>query len=42
MTTERMNRRSRLVSLGRYALKGGGRPQELYTLDPFPEVGGCG
>jgi adenylate cyclase len=26
--------RGRLVSLGRYALKGVGRPQELYTLDP--------
>jgi hypothetical protein len=26
--------RARLVSLGRYALKGVGRPQELYTLDP--------
>jgi adenylate cyclase len=26
--------RSRLVSLGRYAMKGVGRPQELYTLDP--------
>jgi adenylate cyclase len=26
--------RARLVSLGRYALKGVARPQELYTLDP--------
>jgi adenylate cyclase len=26
--------RSRLVSLGRYAMKGVARPQELYTLDP--------
>jgi adenylate cyclase len=26
--------RSRLVSLGRYAMKGVGRPQELFTLDP--------
>lgn len=26
--------RSRLVSLGRYALKGVSKPQELYTLDP--------
>ncbi|HVE50527.1 MAG TPA: adenylate/guanylate cyclase domain-containing protein [Casimicrobiaceae bacterium] len=25
---------ARLVSLGRYAMKGVGRPQELYTLDP--------
>jgi adenylate cyclase len=29
--------RSRLVSVGRYALRGVGRPQELFTLDP---VGG--
>ena len=28
--------RSRLVSLGRYALKGVARPQELWTLDPPP------
>jgi adenylate cyclase len=27
-------RRPALVSLGRYALKGVGRPQELFTLDP--------
>jgi adenylate cyclase len=26
--------RSRLVSLGRYAMKGVSRPQELFTLDP--------
>jgi len=26
--------RSRLVSLGRYAMKGVGRPQELFTVDP--------
>jgi adenylate cyclase len=26
--------RSRLVSIGRYALRGVGRPQELFTLDP--------
>jgi len=26
--------RSRLVSLGRYALRGVARPQELFTLDP--------
>jgi adenylate cyclase len=26
--------RARLVSLGRYALRGVGRPQELFTLDP--------
>ena len=29
--------RSRLVSVGRYALRGVGRPQELFTLDP--EIG---
>ena len=31
--------RSLLVSLGRYAMKGVARPQELFTLDPagFPE-----
>jgi adenylate cyclase len=28
------NRRAELVSLGRYALKGVGNPQELFTLDP--------
>lgn len=28
------NRRAELVSLGRYALRGVGRPQELFTLDP--------
>ncbi len=28
------NRRTELVSLGRYALKGVARPQELFTLDP--------
>ena len=27
-------RASRLVSLGRYAMKGVARPQELFTLDP--------
>jgi adenylate cyclase len=26
--------RRRLVSVGRYALRGVQRPQELYTLDP--------
>jgi adenylate cyclase len=26
--------RKRLVSVGRYALRGVGRPQELFTLDP--------
>jgi adenylate cyclase len=26
--------RSRLVSVGRYALRGVGRPQELFTLEP--------
>jgi adenylate cyclase len=26
--------RARLVSLGRYAMKGVARPQEMYTLDP--------
>ena len=26
--------RQRLVSVGRYALRGVQRPQELYTLDP--------
>lgn len=28
--------RARLVGLGRYAMKGVARPQELYTLDPEP------
>ena len=27
--------RGRLVSVGRYALRGVERPQELFTLDPF-------
>lgn len=27
--------RARLVSVGRYALRGVERPQELFTLDPF-------
>jgi adenylate cyclase len=41
-------RRAELVSLGRYALKGVGRPQELFTLDPeYPyhrphSIGMCG
>ena len=30
--------RGRLVSVGRYALRGVGRPQELFTLDPFRGV----
>ncbi|MBX3502501.1 MAG: adenylate/guanylate cyclase domain-containing protein [Alphaproteobacteria bacterium] len=30
------NKRDRLVSLGRYALRGVARPQELFTLDPQP------
>jgi adenylate cyclase len=30
--------RSRLVSVGRYALRGVERPQELFTLDPFAAV----
>ncbi|HYC15423.1 MAG TPA: adenylate/guanylate cyclase domain-containing protein [Stellaceae bacterium] len=30
--------RSRLVSVGRYALRGVGRPQELFTLDPGIEA----
>jgi adenylate cyclase len=30
--------RGRLVSVGRYALRGVERPQELYTLDPFASV----
>jgi adenylate cyclase len=32
-------KRSRLVSVGRYALRGVGRAQELFTLDP-EAVGG--
>ncbi len=31
-------RRRELVSLGRYALRGVGRPQELFTLDPTPDA----
>jgi adenylate cyclase len=27
-------KRDRLVSLGRYALRGVARPQELFTIDP--------
>jgi len=27
-----------LVSVGRYALRGVGRPQDLYTLEPEPDV----
>jgi adenylate cyclase len=34
--------RSRLVSLGRYALKGVSKPQELFTLDPGSEPGKVG
>ena len=30
--------RGRLVSVGRYALRGVERPQELFTLDPFATV----
>ncbi|MBV9964088.1 MAG: adenylate/guanylate cyclase domain-containing protein, partial [Alphaproteobacteria bacterium] len=30
--------RGRLVSVGRYALRGVERPQELFTLDPFASV----
>jgi adenylate cyclase len=30
--------RRRLVSVGRYALRGVQRPQELYTIDPDPEA----
>jgi adenylate cyclase len=30
--------RGRLVSIGRYALRGVERPQELFTLDPFWSV----
>jgi len=34
--------RKRLISVGRYALRGVGRPQELFTLDPDAEGGaGC-
>lgn len=33
------NRRAELVSLGRYALKGVVRPQELFTLDPGAAMG---
>jgi adenylate cyclase len=32
--------RSLLVSLGRYAMKGVTRPQELFTLDPAAFAGG--
>ncbi|HET6521452.1 MAG TPA: adenylate/guanylate cyclase domain-containing protein, partial [Geminicoccaceae bacterium] len=31
--------RERLVSLGRYALRGVRRPQELFTLDPEARAG---
>ena len=31
--------RERLVSLGRYAMKGVGRPQELFTPDPTATSG---
>ena len=31
--------RGRLVSLGRYALKGVRRPEELFTLDPEAAAG---
>jgi adenylate cyclase len=27
-----------LVSVGRYALRGVGKPQDLYTLEPEPDV----
>jgi adenylate cyclase len=30
--------RRRLVSVGRYALRGVGRPQELFTLDPDADM----
>ena len=30
--------KNRLVSVGRYALRGVGRPQDLYTLDPAPDI----
>ncbi|WP_158044729.1 adenylate/guanylate cyclase domain-containing protein [Skermanella pratensis] len=33
---------ARLVSVGRYALRGVGRPQELFTLDPEAVAGGTG
>jgi len=32
------NIRKKLVSVGRYALRGVGRPQELFTLDPERRV----
>jgi adenylate cyclase len=32
--------RARLVGLGRYALRGVGRPQMLWTLDPDPAIAG--
>ena len=37
---EAMNRleRGRLVSVGRYALRGVEHPQELFTLDPFASL----
>ena len=31
--------RKRLISVGRYALRGVGRPQELFTLEPDPNSG---
>lgn len=31
--------KNRLVSIGRYALRGVARPQELYTVDPAPSEG---
>jgi adenylate cyclase len=31
--------RDRLISIGRYALRGVGRPQELFTLEPDPNSG---
>jgi adenylate cyclase len=30
--------KNRLVSVGRYALRGVGRPQDLYTLEPAPDI----
>ncbi len=33
------NARDRLISVGRYALRGVGRPQELFTLEPDPNSG---
>jgi adenylate cyclase len=33
--------RDRLVSVGRYALRGVGRPQELFTLDPRRQAEQC-